>query len=683
MDAPPTAEAPGTMLEWIRKRDGEVLRLDPTKLSQSLVHANEDLVEPLSSDVIGELAEMALFFVRSNAGGPVTTDEVADWVEKGLRQTGNRSLADSFGRYRQRKAWARASLAIRGDIQPGSRSEGDAVEVWDKSEIVQDLRARLNLDTGRARAIASRVERFVIRGRFEQLTRDWIRETVNAELSRWGEPQRLGASGEIRISTAQLRRELSDSGGLSGARWRVTRRVWRDYSLHEIVSRDVADAERRGLIYVHGLEAPSCLSATCIDCGALVRQSKGSRQSMAHFGARLAQASDSCSRLLALDRIECWLSLVAEPSDTPAKLAEQFWHELSSRVRHAALPCVLNLYGGMPQEGDVELGAGPLFSQQPLSAEREFAGAVAQELLDLVRRDAANWPTLRLDWHWYAMPDPVQTVLAARVVRVVEEGGGRFVTVAFDRQPIPLGEGLRRVRGVIRPVLDYVGIHLPVLWRDAGSPRSLSAIEQGVRQAAELAVRAAVQRREFMRRLPSSAEPTALDSAVLAIYPVGLDYTARQLVGKGAAEEEGALKLCESLVRFLRDAAAREARPFGLGVVLDHPIDIDRERPRQLEDAGLEEGSAAAGLVPVGGSLGLRRRIQAAGRLHAIAQAGTLTHEWKAGAGHMMPERDGYGSHQPLGETLDWAARQTELVRLHFTPPPPGDDRSNVLWSES
>jgi hypothetical protein len=503
------------------------------------------------------------------------------------------------------------------------------------------------------------------------VTTHLIREIVNGELARCDVHQRLTAPGQIQIRTAQLKRELAGPAGASRASVHLTRRVWHEFSLNEIVSRDVADAERRGLVHVHGLGSPSNLAAVCVDCGTLVRQSVGFRQSMVQFGGLLAGAIDSCSRLLAIDRVESWLSLVAEPGDTPAKLSEQFWSELCSRLRYCPLTCVLNLYGGMPPGADIAVGAGPLFSQQPLSAEREFAGAVSQEILDLFRRDGAEWPNLRLDWHWVRAPDPVQTALIGRIVRVLEEG--HRVAIAFDREPTPLGEGLRRLRESIRSVLDYVGVSLPVLWRDAGCSRSLPALEEGLRQSVELAVRAAVQKREFVRRLPRPGEPSVVDQAIVAIYPIGLDWTARQLVGRGAAEDEGALKLCETLVRLLRDAAGREARHFRLGVVIDHPIDVPDDYPVADGTGGDDHGQLAGGLVPTGSNLGLRRQIHAIGRLHAIAQAGTLI---------CMRNPATVENHHQLTETLDWALRNSDLVRLQLITDRRLDDQAIVEWPE-
>jgi hypothetical protein len=670
MDATFAANTSPATIDWIRKRDGEVVRLEVEKLAQSLEYAAEQLNAPLlAQETVFELARMAVFFLRSHASTQVaSSDDVAEWTEKSLRETGNSALADQYADYRRRKLWAQHSLAVMSD-EPADDESSATRKVWDKSRIVQVLRTRLLLDTRRSRMIASQIERYVIRSRFDRLTTRLIRELVNGELAKWNLSPRLTTPGEIQIWTSQLKRALAGPAGLAGASLELTRRVWHEFSLHELVSRDVANAERRGLISVQGLGAPSTLAAVPMDCGSLARQSLGFRHSIVQFGELLARSIGSCSRVLAIDRVESWLALVAEPGDTAGRLAEQFWNELWSRLRYCSLPCVLNLYGGMPPGADAAHGVGPLFSQQPLSAEREFAGAVSREILDLFRRDAGEWRNLRLDWHWVRAPDPVQTALRGHIARVVDEG--HHVAIAFDREPAPLGEGLRRLREVARPVLDYVGVSLPVLWHDAGCPRSLVALEEGLRHALGLAVRAAVQKREFIRRLPSGAHQSAVDQALVAIYPIGLDWTVRQLVGRGGGEDEGALKLCETIVQFLRDSAGREARHFALGVVIDHPVDTPRQANGESRLG--EPDQRICGLVPTGDNVGMRRRIHAAGRLHTIAQAGTVSY---------LRNPQVRESHDQLIDLLEWTLRNTDLVRLQFTSNRPSHDQALVEWPE-
>ena len=667
MDVPESQS--GFAIEWVRKRDGDIARFEPEKLALSLRHANDDLTRPHSESTVAELAKMAVFFVQSHLSGDVVaTEEIAECLEKSLGETGHEELAVGYARYRERKFSAEQTLRVHPD--PCAETESTPQEsYWSKSRLIASLRARLNLDVRRAREIASQVERIVMRSRMERLSAGLIRALANDELARWELRERLLPLGQVQVGVSELRRHLFQPIGSSLASWLVARRVWRDYSLHEIVSRDVSDVVCRGVLDVHCLSAPSCLAASCVDCGGLIRQAHRARDSIADFGTRFVQALDVSSTLIAIDRLESWLALVAEPADTPSTLAELWWNELHPRLRLSPVQCVLNLYGNIPASLGFTWGAGPLFNQQPLSAEREFAGAVALEILGLFQRDAGDLPNLRIDWHWSTSHDPVQMAILNRVMRMISEG--LALAIVFEREPLPLGEGVRRSADVVRPVLDFIGLNLPLVWRDAGSPRSLPALSEGLIQTVHQAVRAAVQRREYMRRLPVRFDSQLTDSATLALYPIGLDWTVQQLMGRGLAEDEGALKLAETLVRNLSQAAEREARHFALSIVIDHP------QPNPLRDdpaEGPEDPTRIPGLVPTSGHYKWRRQIYAGGRLHGIVQAGTLPVRVSA----TSTQNDG-----ELEETLDWACRNTDAVRLLLVPGRSKESQSVVAWPQA
>jgi hypothetical protein len=470
---------------------------------------------------------------------------------------------------------------------------------------------------------------------------------------------------------AELNRQLARPDGPSVANRIVTGQVWRDFSLHEIVSPDVADAVRRGLTQLSGLASPAALAATSVDCTDFVRCSRDPRDSIAQFGARLAAAVEASSKTIAIDGVEAWLASVAGPTDSPAALVDAFWHELSSRVRHRPVECVLNLYGGLPADDNRAWGAGPLFSEAPVSAQCEFAGAVCQEVLEAIARDGSDWPSLRADWHWSADNDPIQLALRPRLLRLVAD----FLPVAvvFDREVHSLGAGLRRIGERVRPVLDYAGLNLPLVWRDAGSPRSVTAIADVLERSVDVALRGALQRREFMRRLPGSSRLIGLDHAVVALYPIGLDWTVLQLTGKSFAEDDGSLRLAETIVRQLRAAAEREARHFSLGVVIDHPTTPHDEEFRVGRD---DEPSSAAFAATAAdrAAIGVRRQIFATGRLHETAGAGTF---------ECLQPFDVIQKIDWLQTTLDWAAANSQIVRLRMLADRKAMSQGIVHWPDS
>jgi hypothetical protein len=148
----------------------------------------------------------------------------------------------------------------------------------------------------------------------------------------------------------------------------------------------------------------------------------------------------------------------------------------------------------------------------------------------------------------------------------------------------------------------------------------------------------------------------------------------RQLVGKGFAEDEGALKLAETLVRYLREAAEREARHFALGVAIDCPAPCQVGVSTPSSEIERENGQRTEGMNSCGRNIGLRRHIHAAGRLHSVAQAGTLTCP-RAPAPLENMDR--------LMEIIDWACRSSELVRLRLLADQQPAAQALVSWPES
>jgi hypothetical protein len=258
-----------------------------------------------------------------------------------------------------------------------------------------------------------------------------------------------------------------------------------------------------------------------------------------------------------------------------------------------------------------------------------------------------------LDWHWSAGEDRESAGLKRRIGRLIAEGYA--LSVSFDRGAVPLAEGLQRGPDAARGVLDYIALSLPLIWRDAGSPRVLSAIEDGLARTVQLAVRAAVQRREFLRRVGPHPPAPALDQAALALSVLGLDWTIQQWAGKSIAEDGGALKLALNLIELLRHLAEREARFFGLAVVLDAPPDAASVRSAPPISPRESRGDLIIGLHPWNARIGPRAQIHAAGQLHAVARAGTFTCPRDALSG------------DEIESLIDWTLHNTSLNRLAFS----------------
>jgi hypothetical protein len=172
---------------------------------------------------------------------------------------------------------------------------------------------------------------------------------------------------------------------------------------------------------------------------------------------------------------------------------------------------------------------------------------------------------------------------------------------------------------------------------------------------ARLALSAAVQKRDFLRRhsrnQPAFTRGFLLERARLVVAPVGLEAAVRTLLGRGLCADSSALDLARQIVQRLRDVLRQDGRAVLLETCLDTPegfVMEGEETPRPDEMAGL---TAWDGMAPA------KNQLRAAGTLHAIAETGTAA-VLLADGELPPPER--------LVEWLREAWRRTDVVRLRF-----------------
>src|SRR5262249_50006924 len=114
------------------------------------------------------------------------------------------------------------------------------------------------------------------------------------------------------------------------------------------------------------------------------------------------------------------------------------------------------------------------------------------------------------------------------------------LTFAFDRPggSASLGEGMDDGHPA---VLLSVALHLPRLAREKSQSLASSQILDRLGTLARLAVSAARQKREFLRRHSARRDLLnrgfLLDRARLVIIPVGLDAVVRESIGVGICED--------------------------------------------------------------------------------------------------------------------------------------------------
>ncbi len=410
----------------------------------------------------------------------------------------------------------------------------------------------------------------------------------------------------------------------------------RTYTLQTVFARDLAAAQGDGLLTLTGLDAPYEL-AGCV-LGPPVA-------SMAEDGVLIGieKARRIAGGLIALDGPE---HILMRSAKSPNDEVNDFARQLGVGLRFAGRRAVVNLNCAAPPSWAGDLAEGPLFAGQHTAPAADQLASLADDLTrELLRQKEER---LRIDWHLCERdfaPEGARR-LTAMTQFALEGAAVRFV---FDRprRPVALAEGVDRQHPA---VLLTVGVHLPRLAEQPGVDGDATRFLKKLGSLARLALSAAVQKREFLRRQESFKSGFILDRARLVVAPVGLDAVVTAFTGGGLCSGKESLDFGKQIVQTLRDVLRQDGGASRLATCLDGPDNfrLGDGKPTIGQAAGLTAWDAAA--LP-------KQQLRAAGALHALAEGGT--------AALLLPEGP-----RPAVETvadyLRSAWKQTDVNRVRL-----------------
>ncbi len=365
-------------------------------------------------------------------------------------------------------------------------------------------------------------------------------------------------------------------------------------------ARDIVAAQSDGLLTLTGLESPQELVGCVL--GPPVAN-------LAEDGvlAALEKARRFAGGVLVVDGPEYFLAHSAK-----GEMAHKFARDLTLGLRLAGRRAVVNLNCAAPPSWAGDLAEGPLFARQRVAPASEQLAALSDGLTWEFLYLAASGDTVRIDWHLSAhdfMPEA-----AGRLLTMAELAlNGAAVRFVFDhpRRPATLAEGMDRRHPA---VLLTVGVHLPRLAEQPGADGDPARFLKKLGSLARLALSAAVQKREFLRRQERFQSGFLLDRARLVVAPVGLDAVVRTVTGAGLCA--GGLDFGRQIVQTLRDVLRKDGALSRLDTCLDGPDDF------RVGD-GARTAETFAGLTPWDDTVAPKQQLKAAGALHALAEGGT------------------------------------------------------------
>ncbi|HKI37890.1 MAG TPA: ATP cone domain-containing protein [Gemmataceae bacterium] len=412
----------------------------------------------------------------------------------------------------------------------------------------------------------------------------------------------------------------------------------RAYALGAVFTRDLVAAQHDGLLTIGNLDAPLELAASA-------------PAPLTPLLERLLEVRQLTAGVVALDGVEHALARSPLPEQSATA---SFVRDLEIGLRGTGLGAVVNLNVAVPPPWADDLAEGPLFAGQRSDTPPDRLAVLAEVLLQALAHGPAR---ARIDWHLGERDfTPASAERLRRAARLAAEGAALAFVFDRPRRPIALAEGIDRKHPAL---LLTVGLHLPRLAGQSGAGADPALFLRKLGSLARLALSAAVQKRDFLRRhaadRPALTRGFFLDRARLMVAVVGLDRAVRLLTGKGLCDGKGP-EFGRQVVQRLRDVLREDGRACLIDTCLDAPAGFT------FDATGLPDPSAIAGVTAWDAAAPVKAQLRAAGVLHAVADGGTAA---------LLPDEERAAGAEQVAEWLRLAWSQTDVGRLCFVRPAP------------
>jgi hypothetical protein len=425
---------------------------------------------------------------------------------------------------------------------------------------------------------------------------------------------------------------VDSRGSALDVAWRASAACLRSYSLEKVFARDLVAAQAQGLLTLGTLESPLQLG------GWTMPLPQGALDAVLE---EIEKAREIAGQFLALDGPEYAL----ESSSADPGQEKRFARELALGLRATGLAGVVNLHLSAPPSWAGELAGGPLFGGRLAASRPEDLAERAEAFLSALLEEKSG--RIRVDWH-VAAGDFAEGDARDRLWRLAGKAAEAApLAFVFDRprRAVALAEGLDRDH---QALLLPVALHLGRLLQLPGAASDPEAFLQKLGSLARLALSAAVQKRDYLRKQERGWPPFLLQRARLVVVPNRLDVPVQHFSGQPLAAGGPALEFAKQLVHRLRGVLEHDGELCRVETV------VDSAPPAWPAAFAGERGEFTPGRD---GDPPPRSRIKSEATVHAVAEAGTLT----------VP-LDGAAAADP-GEIVDLiqhASQQTSAVRLRF-----------------
>ena len=623
----------------IRKRDGRIMPFDKSRIAGAIFKAAQ-AVGGEDKFIADELAAAVLDYLERHYEGSVPgIEDIQDMVEKVLIETGHAKTAKAYILYRDRRGQARRAMTVRkaGEDGPGRSSTDyalmvdtgakDALVPWDKGRIADALEKEAHLDPDTARKVAGAVEEKVLASGISRISTGLVRELVDNELFDRGLTGRLERQKVIGMPRFDLEnliysksQENSNitSNNPEAINLAIAESVLKQFALSEIFSHDVAEAHLTGRVHLHDLGYPTRVYCSSHSLEYLKKYglelqnldtksgpAKHARTLTGHLNTFLASMQAYYAGALGVGYINIMYAPYIEDM-TDAQVLQEAQHLIFSCSQSAfsrggqTLFLDFNIHTGVPRYmRDIEaIGPSGKYTGRTYGTYEKAAQRFGKAMLDVWRagdRDGHLFAFPKCDLHINAdsLSDPAQLELVEYACQIAAENGVPYFV--FDRDEVTLS-ACCRLRTTISDnyMIEHpeslrfcgfqnVTINLPQAAYRAG-PGNWDALTAEIGKGMDLAMKAHLEKREFIRKMMSTpAMPlwqigqkardgrpyVDLDKCTYIIGLIGLNECVQYMMGQELHESDEALKKGLLVVSAMHHRAKAYTREHGLKVSLE------------------------------------------------------------------------------------------------------------------
>lgn len=732
----------GKELHSIKKRDGRIVVFNKQKISDAIFKAatavgGEDrlLADELANAVV-------LFLKKQYTNQHPDIEQIQDIVEKVLIETGHAKTAKAYILYREKRRQTRNSLKVRKKVNSKSNSTDLALLVtplskdeilnWDKGRIALALQKETGISEDVALDVASSVEKKVFNSGITQISTSLIRELVDNDLFERGLGKTLNKQSMIGMPTFDLDQLLFSkscensniaSNNPEAVNLSIAETILKQYILQKVFTEDVANAHLRGMVHIHDLGYPRayCGSHSLeyikkygLELGNLFTSSgpaKYARTLTGHLNTFMASLQAYYAGALGIGYVNIlYAPYIEHMSDKELKQEAQYLIFSASQNAFSrgsqSLFIDFNIHTGVPSylRNIPAIGPKGVYTGRTYGEYEDTAIRFAKAMLEVWREGDSEGRVFafpKCDFHICneSFSDPKQLELLQYACLVASENGSTYFV--FDRGDEAVLSQCCRLRQKIDDMymiehpesmrfcgFQNVTINLPQAGYRAGKG-NLEALEREIERAMDIAVKAHLQKKDFIAQLMDEpgkpmwevSKPAKdgrpyidLETSTYIIGLIGLNEALQFVTGKELHESEEVFKQGLKIISFMNHKTKEYAKKYKLKFSLEEsPAE---SACRRLPKVDLRQYPEAANVIKgdlendryyytnsihfrADANMDLLTRIQKQSKFHTLIESGAIIHAF---VGEQQPSPDS------ILNVIKKTFEQTQAAQLTISP---------------